>query len=103
MNAREQVYYDSYMHAKHRTIFSAYKCPSAAKKSAWAAIVMQSESKAEGFTILSHNCQFFTVGYLAIINNIPYLVVVIPYHKYGVRLTVDEYRAAREYNLLNVN
>lgn len=103
MNAREQAYYDSYMHAKHCTIFGAYKSPSAAKKSAWTSVVVNAESKAEGFAILSYNCHFFTVGYLAIINNIPCLVVITPYHKYGVRLTVDEYRAARDYNYNNVD
>lgn len=103
MNTREQAYYNSYMHAKHATIFGAYRTPSKAKREAWAYHWGDAPRNAECFAILSYNCQFFTMGYLAIINNIPCLVVITPYHKYSVRLTVDEYRAAREYNNNNVN
>lgn len=102
MNTREQAYYDSYMHAKYRTIYGAYKKPSYAKRNAWTHHYFESPIGAECFAILSYNSNFFTMGYLAIINNIPCLVVITPYHKYGVRLTVDEYRAARDYNLNNV-
>lgn len=98
MNARERTYYDSYMRAKHSTVFSAYKNPSKYKREAWAYHWSDSPRNAECFAILSHNCQFFTMAYLAIINNIPTMVVITPYRKFGIRLTVDEYRAAREYN-----
>lgn len=99
MNAREQAYYDSYMHAKYGTIFDAYKNPSLAKREAWMYYWGDAPYNAECFAILSHNSHCFTMGYLAIINNIPCLVVITPYYKYGIRLTVEEYRAARDYNL----
>ena len=98
MNARERAYYDSYMRATKRTIFGAYKNPSEAKREVWLYHWNDSPHSAECFAILSHNCQFFTMAYLAIINNVPTMVVITPSHKYGIKLTVDEYRAAREYN-----
>ena len=98
MNAREKAYYDSYMCAKYSNVFSVYKKPSQAKREAWTYHWSNSPSNAECFAILSHNCQFFTMAYLAIINNIPAMVVITPYHKFSIRLTVDEYRSAREYN-----
>ena len=102
MNAREQAYYNSYMQAKHATIFTAYKNPSEAKRKAWVRHCKDSPENAECVAILSHNCQFFTMAYLAIINDIPTMVVITPYHKYGIKLTVDEYRLAREYNYQHV-
>lgn len=98
MNARERAYYERYMRATKRTIFDAYKNPSEAKRGAWAHHYFDAPVNAECFAILSHNCDFFTMAYLAIINNIPAMVVITPYHKYSIRLTVDEYRAAREYH-----
>ena len=98
MNARERAYYDSYMRATNRTIFNAYKKPSQAKREAWAYHWSNAPRNAECFAILSCNCHFFTMAYLAIINNIPIMVVITPYHKYSIKLTVDEYRSAREYN-----
>lgn len=98
MNARERAYYESYVRAKKRTIYDAYKNPSISKRDAWAYHWGDAPRNAECFAILSHNCQFFTMAYLAIINNIPTMVVITPYHKYGIKLTVDEYRVAREYN-----
>lgn len=102
MNAREQAYYDSYMHAKYATIFGAYKNPSRAKREAWGYHWGDAPRNAECFAILSYNTCFFTMAYLAIINNVPTMVVITPYHKYGIKLTVDEYRAAREYNHNNI-
>ena len=98
MNARERAYYESYMRATNRTIFDAYKNPSRTKREAWSYHWRESPRNAECFAILSHNCHFFTMAYLAIINNIPTMVVITPYHKYGIKLTVDEYRAARDYH-----
>ena len=98
MNARERAYYDSYMRATKRTIFDAYKNPSFSKRDAWRYHCAVAPCNAECFAILSHNCQFFTMAYLAIINNVPTMVVITPYHKYGIKLTVDEYRVARDYN-----
>lgn len=98
MNAREKAYYDSYMRAKHATIYIAYKNPSLAKRRAWAQYRLDAPNNAECFAILSYNSQFFAMAYLAIINNIPTMVVIFPHHKFGIRLTVDEYRSAREYN-----
>ena len=102
MNARERAYYDSYMRATKRTIFDVYKNPSEAKRKVWAHYQLEAPTNAECFAILSHNCQFFTMAYLAIINDIPTMVVITPYHKYGIKLTVDEYRIAREYNYKHV-
>lgn len=98
MNARERVYYESYMRSTKRTIFDVYKNPSKAKRDAWTYHWSISPSNAECFAILSHNRQFFTMAYLAIINNIPAMVVITPCHKFSIRLTVGEYRAACEYN-----
>lgn len=98
MNARERAYYDSYMRATKRSIFTAYKTPSKAKQEAWTYYFNEAPRNAECFAILSHNTRFFTMAYLAIINDIPTMVVITPCHKYGIKLTVDEYRVAREYN-----
>ena len=98
MNERERAYYDSYMKATKRTIFDAYKNPSIANRDAWARHCADAPENAECVAVISYNTSFFTMAYLAIINNIPTMVVITPYHKYGIKLTVEEYRAAREYN-----
>ena len=98
MNERERAYYESYMRATHSTIFGAYKKPSKYKREAWLYHWTHSPRNAECFAILSYNCQFFTMAYLAIINNIPTMVVITPYNEYGIKLTADEYRVARDYN-----
>lgn len=98
MNARERAYYDSYMRATKRTIFDAYKKPSFKKCDAWTWHCSVAPENAECFAILSYNCHFFTMAYLAIIDSIPTMVVITPFRKYGIKLTVDEYRAAREHN-----
>ena len=102
MNARERAYYDRYMRATEGSLFSAYKNPSEAKRKAWAQYFQEAPINAECFVVLSHDTSFFTMAYLAIINDIPTMVVITPYHKYGIKLTVDEYRVAREYNYDNV-
>ena len=98
MTARERAFYDSYMRSTHRTIFGAYNNPSKAKRDVWIHYWRDAPCNAECFAIISHNTSFFTMAYLAIINSIPTMVVITPHHKYGIKLTLDEYRVAREHN-----